>query len=150
MDCSKKMVKITASLLFNHIMAVDLIDYILKKKWTLLAIAIVIPMGFYSKFYDGPASSWVNNSLGGLLYVIFWSLLFSLLAARSKSWKIVSLVFLITCAIEFLQLWHPPILETIRSTFIGATLFGNSFSWMDLVHYLIGALASLGLLKILR
>jgi glycopeptide antibiotics resistance protein len=131
-------------------MPVDLKSYISKNKWILLAIILIVPLGFYSKFYDGPAYNWVNNSLGGVLYVIFWSLLFSLLAARSKSWKIVSLVFLITCAIEFLQLWHPPFMETIRSTFIGATLFGNSFSWMDMAHYVIGALASLGLLKILR
>jgi len=131
-------------------MPVDLNSYISKKKWTLLAIILIVPMGLYSKIYDGPADNWVNNSLGGVLYVIFWSLLFSLLEARSKSCKIVVLVFLITCVIEFLQLWHPPFMETIRSNFIGATLFGNSFSWMDLVHYLIGALASLGLLKILR
>jgi hypothetical protein len=133
-----------------RIMPVDLISYISKKKWTLLAIVLIVPLGLYTKIYNGPAFNWVNNSLGGVLYVIFWSLLFSLLAARSKSWKIVGLVFLSTCAIEFLQLWHPPFLETIRSTFTGATLFGNSFSWMDMVHYLIGALASLGLLKILR
>ena len=131
-------------------MPVELKSFISKKKWTLLAIILIVPLGFYSKFYDGPAFNWVNNSLGGVLYVIFWSLLFSLLAARSKSWKIVSLVFLITCAIEFLQLWHPPFMETIRSTFIGATLFGNSFSWMDIAHYILGALASLGLLRILR
>ena len=131
-------------------MPVGLKSYISKKKRTLLAIILIVPLGLYSKFYDGPANNWVNNSLGGVLYVIFWSLLFSLLAARSKSWKIVNLVFLITCAIEFLQLWHPPFMETIRSTFIGATLFGNSFSWMDMAHYVIGALASLGLLKILR
>jgi hypothetical protein len=131
-------------------MPVDLISYISKKKWALLAIVLIVPLGLYTKIYNGPAFNWVNNSLGGVLYVIFWSLLFSLLAARSKSWKIVGLVFLSTSAIEFLQLWHPPFLETIRSTFIGATLFGNSFSWMDMVHYIIGALASLGLLKILR
>ena len=131
-------------------MSLDLTGYILKNKWTLLAMAVVIPLGFYSKIYDGPASNWVNNSLGGVLYVIFWSLLFSVLAARSKPWKIVSLVLLITCTIEILQLWHPPFMETIRSTFFGATLIGNSFSWLDMAHYMIGSLASMGLLKILR
>ena len=131
-------------------MPADLQSYISKNKWTLLAIILIVPLGLYTKIYNGPAFNWVNNSLGGVLYVIFWSLLFSLLAAGAKSWKIVGLVFLGTCAIEFLQLWHPPFLETIRSTFIGATLFGNSFSWLDMAHYIIGALASLGLLKILR
>jgi len=113
-------------------------------------MAVIIPLGFYSKIYDGPASKWVNNSLGGVFYVVFWTLLFSLLAARSKPWKIVSLVLLITCVIEVLQLWHPPFLQTIRSTFLGATLIGNSFSWLDMAHYMIGSLISLWLLKILR
>ena len=131
-------------------MPLALTGYIRKNKWILLVIAFVIPLGLYSKVYDGPASSWVNNSLGGVLYVIFWSLLFSLLAVRIKSWKIVSLVFLITCTIEFLQLWHPSFLEAVRSTFFGVTLLGNSFSWLDMVHYVIGSLASLGLLIILR
>ena len=133
-----------------HIMSADLKAYILKKKWTLVAIAIVVPLGFYSKFYDGPASSWVNNSLGGVLYVIFWSLLFSVLIPGSKPWKIVSIVLLITSVLEILQLWHPPFMEAIRSTFIGVTLIGNSFSWLDLVHYAIGSLVSLGFLRILR
>ena len=112
---------------------------LLQKKWTLAAILVITPLGFYSKFYTGPASAWVNNSLGGVLYVIFWSLVFSLLFYRSRPQKIVVSVFLVTCALEVLQLWHPPFLETIRSTFIGITLLGNSFSWLDLVHYLAGA-----------
>lgn len=131
-------------------MLTDLIGYILKKKWTFIAIAIIVPMGLYSKFYVGPASNWVNNSLGGVLYVSFWSLLFSVLLLGAKPWKIVSWVFLITCALEFLQLWHPSFLEAIRSNFIGVTLIGNSFSWSDIAHYVLGSLASLGLLKILR
>ena len=113
--------------------------YLLRKQWTLIALVFITPLGFYSKFYTGPASGWVNNSLGGVLYVIFWSLVFSLLLMRSRPWKIAASVFLVTCALEVLQLWHPPFLETIRSTFIGATLLGNSFSWLDLVHYLAGA-----------
>lgn len=124
--------------------------YIIRKRWTLLAILIIIPLGFYSKAYSGPASHWVNNSLGGILYVIFWSLLFSALFLRVRSWKIASVVFLATCLLEVLQLWHPPVLETVRSTFLGVTLLGNSFSWLDLLHYLAGFLASWSLIRFLR
>ncbi len=123
---------------------------LLKKKWTLAAILVITPLGFYSKFYTGHASAWVNNSLGGVLYVIFWALVFSLIFVRSRPWKIAGIVVLITCALEFLQLWHPRFLETIRSTFMGATLLGNSFSWLDLVHYLVGSGLALFLLTVLQ
>jgi hypothetical protein len=52
--------------------------------------------------------------------------------------KIPLWVFVITCALEVLQLWHPKFLETIRSYFIGAALIGTTFSWWDFPHYAIG------------
>ena len=115
-----------------------------------MAIAVIVPLGFYTKFYEGPASNWVNNSLGGVLYVIFWSLIISIFMVRARSWKIAMIVLLATCALETLQLWHPPFLESIRSTFIGGTLIGNSFSLLDMVHYVIGAASALGLVASLR
>ena len=124
--------------------------YIQQKRWTLLSIGIIIPLGFYSKFYSGPAEVWVNNSLGGILYVIFWSLFASLFFARIRVWKIAAIILVVTCLLEILQLWHPPFLEVIRSTFIGVTLIGNSFSWLDLVHYVIGFFLSFTLLNVLR
>jgi ascorbate-specific PTS system EIIC-type component UlaA len=120
-----------------------------RSKWTLTAIVLIVPLGFYSKFYSGPAAGWVNNSLGGVLYVIFWCLLFSLVFYRVKNWKIVTGVFAVTCILEFLQLWHPPFLEAARDTFIGVTLLGNSFSWPDLAYYLAGSLMAWGLLVLL-
>jgi len=48
----------------------------------------------------------------------------------------------ITCSIECLQLWHPLFLESIRSTFIGGTLIGTTFSWWDFPHYAIGCCVS--------
>lgn len=30
-----------------------------------ISLLFIIPAGFYSKFYTGPAADWVNNSLGG-------------------------------------------------------------------------------------
>ena len=131
-------------------MPIDLASFIYRKRWTLISIAIIIPLGFYSKIYSGPAFPWVNNSLGGILYVIFWSLLLSVVFFRTRRWIIATIVLLITCCLEFMQLWHPPFLESIRSTFLGVTLVGSSFSWLDLVHYVIGALFSLVLLHLLR
>ncbi|MEE9212976.1 MAG: DUF2809 domain-containing protein, partial [Phycisphaeraceae bacterium] len=43
-----------------------------------------------------------------------------------------------TCALEFAQLWHPPWLQMIRSTFLGRAVLGTTFSWWDLPIYPVG------------
>jgi hypothetical protein len=107
--------------------------------WTMASILIITPIGFYSKFYPGPAKEWVNDSLGGMFYVIFWCLVGFLLFSKTKPLKIALLVLMITCLLECLQLWHPPFLEVVRSTFIGATILGTSFVWTDFPYYIVGS-----------
>ena len=107
-------------------------------RWTLISMLIIVPLGLYSKFYSGQAENWVNNSLGGVLYVIFWCLFAFLFLSNIKPWRIAAVVFAVTCFLEFLQLWHPPLLEFIRSHFIGRTILGTSFTWTDFPYYLVG------------
>jgi hypothetical protein len=54
--------------------------------------------------------------------------------------KIPVSVFIITCALEFLQLWHPWFLEKIRSYYFGSALIGTTFTWWDFPHYAIGCI----------
>ena len=107
---------------------------------TLLFLLFIVPLGFYTKFYSGPAHVWVNNSLGGFFYEIFWVLFVFLIFPKAKPLNIAILIFMTTCAIEFLQLWHPPFLESIRGHFIGRTILGNSFNWGDFPYYFVGSL----------
>ena len=107
-------------------------------RWTLISILIIVPLGLYSKFYSGQAARWVNDSLGGVLYVIFWCLFAFLFLSNTKPWKIAATVFIITCFLEFLQLWHPTFLEFLRSNFIGRTILGTTFTWSDIPYYLVG------------
>ncbi|MDZ7342530.1 MAG: DUF2809 domain-containing protein [candidate division KSB1 bacterium] len=106
---------------------------------TALSILIITPIGFASKFYRGPSAAWVNDSLAGMFYVIFWCLVVFLFFPDSKPWKIAAVVLAITCLLEFLQLWHPPFLEWVRSSFIGATILGTSFVWSDFPYYFLGS-----------
>jgi hypothetical protein len=108
---------------------------------TAISLLIITPAGFYSKYYNGPASEWVNNSLGGLFYEIFWCLVIFLLYPRIKMWKIGLGVFVITCFLEFLQLWNPQFLNYLRSFFIGQVVLGNSFNWYDFIYYFTGSIA---------
>ncbi len=105
----------------------------------LLSILVIVPLGFYTKTYRGPASDWVNHSLGGTFYVMFWCLAARFLLPKTSAARIAVAVLAATCCIEFLQLWHPPFLEMLRSHFIGAAILGNTFDWFDFPSYFLGA-----------
>jgi len=109
------------------------------RKYIAVSLLIVTPLGFAFKFYSGPASWWFNNYGAGLLYEIFWILvIFFFFPTRKSANRIPLWVFGMTCALEFLQLWHPPFLENIRSSFLGSALIGTTFVWWDFPHYAIG------------
>lgn len=107
---------------------------------TIFALIVIVPIGFFTKFYSGPAQAWVNDSFGGLLYEIFWCLVVFFLFPKANIFKIAFWVFIITCGLEFLQLWHPAFLEYLRNNFIGRTILGNSFNWLDFPYYLFGSI----------
>lgn len=114
----------------------------------LIALLILTPLGFYTKYYTGPLQDWVRNSLGGVFYEIFWCLVLGLLFRRLRPVAIAGVVFLVTCGLEFAQLWHPPFLEYLRSTFMGMTILGNSFTWSDFPYYFVGS--ALGFVLLMR
>jgi hypothetical protein len=106
----------------------------------IVCLAAVVPLGFGLKFYPGPGHAWVNNSLGGTAYVIFWCLLFFVAwPRRSAINPIVIGVLVATAALEALQLVNHPILAGIRGTFIGRTIIGTTFVWSDYIYYVLGA-----------
>jgi hypothetical protein len=118
-----------------------LFKYLYVKRLLLVSLLIVTPVGFYSKFYSGSAHAWVNNSLGGVFYEIFWCLVLALFFKRLKPLTIALIILSLTCVLEFMQLWHPPLLELLRGNFIGVTILGNSFTWSDFPYYFVGSLA---------
>jgi hypothetical protein len=106
------------------------------------AIIVTLCLGFLSKFYTGPAHEWVNNSLGGVFYVIFWCQVIHYIKPGSSPFWVSICVLLATCAIEFSQLSHLRMLEVIRKTFLGRALIGNSFNVSDFGYYFAGAAVS--------
>jgi ABC-type dipeptide/oligopeptide/nickel transport system permease subunit len=109
---------------------------------TIISLLIIIPLGFATKFYHGIYANWVNNSLCGIFYEIFWCLLIFLIFSKLSPFKIAIIVFIITSLLEFTQLWKAPFLETVRKNFIGRTLIGSSFTWSDFPYYLIGCVVA--------
>jgi hypothetical protein len=106
----------------------------------------VIPLGLATKAYTGIFEGWFHNYAGGIVYEIFWILLISLLFPQIQPVKIALGIFIATSVLEFLQLWQPAWLQTLRATFAGKTLLGGVFSWWDFPHYALGCgLAAWGL-----
>ncbi len=110
-------------------------------------LAIVTPLGFASKFYQGPGAWWFNFYAGGLLYEMFWILLVMAVRPSLPVVPVAWAVFAITSGLEFLQLWNPPPLAAIRRTFLGQTLIGTTFGWWDFVHYAAGCAAGVFLVR---
>jgi hypothetical protein len=115
----------------------------------LLALLVVTPLGFATKLYSGPGADWVGNYGGGLVYVIFWILVVLAIAPRLPPERVAIGVLGVTCGLEVLQLWRPPLLEAIRCTYLGRALVGSTFSWWDFPHYAVGCAAGVGLARTL-
>ena len=113
---------------------------------TFLLLLILIPLGFGTKYYQGPGHEFFNNSIAGALYVIFWSLVLFGAFPKLAPLKNAGLVFVGTCTLEVLQLWHPTFLETARSTFLGRTILGGTFDPTDFFYYLMGVIGACFLL----
>jgi len=115
----------------------------------ILLLIVIVPIGFFTKFYSGPAQDWISNSVGGLLYEIFWCLVLYFLFPKTRILLLAMIVLLTTCFLEFMQLWHPSFLEYLRSNFIGRTILGNAFNWMDFPYYIAGSALGYFLLKLI-
>jgi hypothetical protein len=113
-----------------------------KKKLIIFSSLILVTLlGFFFKFYRGFAQGWLNNSGAAIWYEVFWCLFFYGFIPTKKAVITIPIwVFGVTCFLEVLQLWHPPLLELARSTLVGRLLLGTTFAWWDFLYYAIGCL----------
>lgn len=107
--------------------------------------AVLVVLGVATKMYSGPGAGWIGGNLGGAVYVMFWTYLASAVWPELSVGHAAVVVLVCTSALEFLQLWHPPVLEAARRTLAGQAVLGSHFSWIDFPYYIAGALAAGGL-----
>jgi hypothetical protein len=103
-----------------------------------VAIAL-IPLGYVTRFH-GLGPEWLNDALGSVMYEMFWTTLFLGIWPKVPPLQIAIAVGVATCFLEFLQLWHPLLLQTLRATLPGRLIFGTTFSWLDFPAYLGGSI----------
>jgi hypothetical protein len=110
-----------------------------QRLWFLVTALLIGAAGYWLRFLAPISPSWRDHG-GGVAYVIFWIFVLASLAPRMRPWRISLVIFLITCGLEFAQLWHPASLEAIRRTFLGRCILGTTFGWDDFPPYVEGAL----------
>jgi hypothetical protein len=107
--------------------------------WTLASIFVIVPAGFGAKYYRGPGADWVANNFAGSFYCAFWCLVVLFLVPRWSPRWIALGVLIATCILEFSQISKAPVLEAIRSNFIGRSIIGSTFDWFDFPYYFLGS-----------
>lgn len=115
----------------------------------LISIALVVPLGYIVRFYHGGQNEWSDFG-GSVAYEIFWIMLVIVCLPRSSLLWTAIAVCLATCAIEFLQLWKPPLLQMIRATLPGRIILGNTFNWSDFPSYFVGSFLGWAWVRSLR
>jgi hypothetical protein len=116
-------------------------------KLTLLVLVFITAM--YTKEYRGEYQQLITAHIGGILYVLFGSLLFSLVWPSLKSWQAASLALGCTSLLEVIQYFRFPFLVDLTRSRVFLYLLGNSYNPMDFVYYFIGGVIGLGVLLLI-
>ena len=119
--------------------------------WKVVILIIVIgALGIAAKLVPFAEGTWISHSLSGLFYVTELCLILYLIFPSHSSVVLALAAFLITSLLEILQLWNPDFLEWVRSSFVGRSILGSTFSWLDYPYYLGGAVLGVLLLNLVR
>ena len=110
-------------------------------------VAVMVPVGLAVRRVDPTPGSVISSVLYELMLV---ALAMAAVPYRRAVVPVCVGVCLLTVTLEFLQLWQPPWLQSIRATRLGQGALGSSFDWRDLPTYPLGcAIGAAVLLKIM-
>lgn len=126
-------------------------DNLVKRKWIVVSGLLAGVGGFALwYYYRGPGEYWLRFFVSCSIYEIFWCMVgFYFFNRRRYITKIVISVFFVTCVLEVLQLWNPPLLLEIRRTLIGMAVLGTSFFWTQFPFYIVGCIIAWKLMWVL-
>ena len=116
----------------------------------ILLIIVVAALGIAAKLLPFAEGTWISHGVSGLFYVTELCLILYLIFPDHSSVVLALAAFLITSLLEILQLWNPDFLEWVRSSFVGRSILGSTFSWLDYPYYLGGAVLGVILLNLVR
>lgn len=109
----------------------------------LLAVLATIIAGLASRRFPNllPSSlgKYPGDALWSLMVFFGWAIIFR----RAPTLRIAVLALATSCTIEALKLCQSPWLVSFRYTTLGHLIFGQAFSWQNLIAYAIGGACGL-------
>jgi glycopeptide antibiotics resistance protein len=105
----------------------------------LIGHAILLPPIGYVIRFSPVLPEWFRNLWGNVAYEMLWIFVALSIAPKLRPKAVAVAVCLITFVIEFLQLWHHPVLEAARSTLPGRLILASGFDPIDLLQYVLGS-----------
>ncbi len=108
----------------------------------ILKIALMVLIfitALYTKEYRGEYQDIITSHIGGIFYVLFGTLLFSVLFPALKPWQATLLALACTSVLEFIQYFQFPLLVELTKSKVFLYLLGNSFNPTDFLYYFFGA-----------
>jgi hypothetical protein len=115
--------------------------YVSRRTYFALAV-ITIAAGLFFHFVADDVSPAIRDVVGDALWasMMFWWISAILSAARLRTRVFFAL--LICAVVELAQLYHSPLLTSVRSTVIGHLVLGSDFDVRDFAAYTVGVIAA--------
>jgi len=111
------------------------------KRWIYLAATLLtILIGLASRKYGNLLPEFLKDYSGDTLWaaMVYWGLRF--LFPSSSLLKAAISALMLSYLIEISQLYQAEWANEIRSTTLGALIFGHGFLWTDILCYTVGIL----------
>src|SRR5688572_32667002 len=103
-----------------------------------MAAGLVIGMGLLWRSGLVPLSDFVSKYGGDALWALVVFLCLGIVFPRSSTVRIALGAVCMAWGVEFLQLYHAPWIDGIRSRRVGRLVLGSTFNGPDLVAYVVG------------
>ena len=114
-----------------------------KRVWCLSAFVATIAVGLASRRFSQVLPAFVGKYPGDVLWSLMVFIGLGVIFNKASSVQLAFGALIFSYGIEALKLCQTPWLASVRHTTIGHLIFGNVFSWQNLVAYTIGVLMGL-------
>jgi hypothetical protein len=101
-------------------------------------IAVVICAGLVSRSQTLALPAFVAKYGGDALWALMIFLGLGFLLPTRRTTVVAGLAVVVSCTVEFSQLYRAPWIDAARGTWWGRLTLGDTFAWGDIVAYLVG------------
>jgi hypothetical protein len=109
-----------------------------RNRWHLSsAVVLVICAGLASRSFPLFPASW-GKYPGDALWACMVLFAIAFLRPAVTPLKLAAFALVLSCAVEFSQIYQGTWVKAVRSTRLGHLVLGSGFDWMDLGAYAIG------------